>query len=259
MHSKEEAQMMKHIVRFALLLCLCLCLCLTASAEPRYPSRSGATTDTAAVFSHTTMEDLNEFHTRLERSDTLMLHIVTVDFLDAQEVSAYADTLFDRWKLGKDDLLLLLAVGEDQYAVKAGKNVEKRISVATQAKLLATNLYAPFDAQDYDSAIASWLVALTREVNKSYGASIKADDLFGRSTGSFYQGWAEGLQKAVQSVTEDSGFFLTEEDKSTGFSFLKVVLTIVLLVIIFGSRKKKGFPFGKLLAGFALYKLWKKR
>ncbi len=54
-----------------------------------------------------------------------------------------------------------------------------------------------------------------------------------------------------------SGFL--NENVDTTLSLGKVVLTILLLMALFGKRKKGGFPLGKLLAGFGLLKLWKKR
>ncbi len=46
-----------------------------------------------------------------------------------------------------------------------------------------------------------------------------------------------------------------------GMSLLKVFATIVLLMVVFGNhRGKKGsIPFGKILAVFTLFKLWKRR
>lgn len=52
---------------------------------------------------------------------------------------------------------------------------------------------------------------------------------------------------------------LLEEHVDTSLSLGKVILTILLLMVIFGKRgRKKGFTLGKLLAGFGLFKLWKR-
>lgn len=253
--------MMKHLTRLGALLCLLACLCVCAAAEPRYPDKSGETTDAAGVLSHTTLEDLRTLDNRLDNADALRLKVVTVDFLDAADADDYAAALFERWRLDDEDMLLLLAVGEDKYAVHAGEDVNRLISPGIQSKLLATCLEEPFLQQEYDAAIAAFVPALVSEINKAYGESISTNGLFGRSSSSMFADWASKLQSGAQTIEEAADSFLTREDESTGFSLAKVILTIALLMIAFGSRKKnrKGSPFFKLLAVFGLFKLWKKR
>lgn len=251
--------MTKHLTRLFILLLAALCLCLCASAEPRYPSRNGAMTDAAGVFSHTTLEDLGTLAKRLNRADAIRLTVVTVDFLDGSNAEDYAAELFKRWRLGSNDLLLLLAVGEDVYAVEAGRSVEKLMAETLQYKLLAENLSDRFLAQEYDAAIAAYAKALVTQINKVCRTSVRTDDLFRRSVGSIFNEWATNLSQAAQSAVSDASSFFTSGNRSSGFSFLKVLLAIVLLLIIFSARRSKGFPFGKLLAGLALFQVWKKR
>ena len=249
--------MMKRFFCALMLAAMLLTLCVPALAEPRYPRQTGVTTDAAAVFSHATLEDLSALDRMMDKNDAPRLKVVTVDFLDGAEADAYAEALFTRWDLDDDDLLLLLAVGEDKYAVQAGKDVRRLLSANVLGKLLATWLEEPFLQQDYDGAIAAFVPALVTEVNKACGARISTDGLFGRAGGSLLDSWANRVISIVQEDESDESFF-TKEDKKTGFSFIKVVLTVILLMVIFGGKKKKGFPFLKVLAGFGLFKLWKR-
>lgn len=53
---------------------------------------------------------------------------------------------------------------------------------------------------------------------------------------------------------------LLEDNIDTKISLSKVFWTVVCLVTIFGKKgRRKGFTLGKLLAGFGLFKLWKKK
>lgn len=252
--------MRKHLSLLIAVACLLACLCSCAAAEPRYPNRSGETTDAAGVLSPATLADLRTLDDRLDDADALRLTLVTVDFLDAADVNDYAAALFERWDLDDDDMLLLLAVGEDKYAIHSGADVDRLISPAIQNKLLAACLEEPFLLQEYDAAIAAFVPALVREVSKAYGESVSTDGLFGSASASVFADWASKLQDSAQTLEAAADSFFTQEDESTGFSFAKVILTIVLLMIVFGSRKKKnGFPLFKLLAVFGLFRLWKKR
>ena len=52
---------------------------------------------------------------------------------------------------------------------------------------------------------------------------------------------------------------LMEDTIDTKLSWSKVFWTVVFLTTIFGRKgRKKGFTLGKLLAGFGLFRLWKK-
>lgn len=53
---------------------------------------------------------------------------------------------------------------------------------------------------------------------------------------------------------------LLEDNIDTKLSLSKVFWTVVCLFTIFGKKgRRKGFTFGKLLAGFALFRMWKKK
>lgn len=223
------------------MLCLLLLACLVmscAAAEPRYPARTGETTDAAAVLSHTTLEDLRKLDDRLDDADMPQLVIVTVDFLDGQEVQAYADALFTRWKLDEDEILLLMAVGEDKYALSAGQDVNRLISSSTQQKLLISAFEAPFLGQQYDQAIAAWAPALVQELNKVCEEAANTDGLFGRSSTGLFSQWASSLRQPEPDSSSDS--LLTRVDRQTGFSLLKVILIVAVLMLFFGSFRIGG-------------------
>lgn len=232
--------MKKHIATLLLLLCFVLSLGFPALAEPRYPSQTGETTDAAAVLSHTTLEDLRTLDSRLDQADAMQLKIVTVDFLDAAEADDYAAALFDRWGLDDHEMLLLLAVGEDKYALEAGQNVDRLLSPATQSKLLAASFEEPFLNQQYDAAIAAFVPSLVREINKLCGTSVSTDDLFGRSSASLFDNWASSLRQNSGDADESDASIFTREDSRTGFSLLKVILIIAVLMFVFGSFRRIG-------------------
>ena len=53
---------------------------------------------------------------------------------------------------------------------------------------------------------------------------------------------------------------LLEDNIDTKLSLGKVFWTVVLLMTIFGKKgRSKGFTLGKLLAGFGLFRMWRKK
>lgn len=52
---------------------------------------------------------------------------------------------------------------------------------------------------------------------------------------------------------------LLDDHIDTSLSFGKVVWTVVLLMVIFGKKNKRGISLGKLLAGYGLFRTWRKK
>lgn len=249
-------------------------LCSAALAQPRYPSRQGNVSDAAAVFSKETVDDLNALCKALSRENTLELHVVTVDFLDGYAMTDYADGLREHWQLDDEDLLLILCVGEDRYAFAGGEDVNEELSPAVQRKLLSSSLDVPFMQQEYDAAIAALMPALVTEINKAYDESIDMTGLFGVSAqASSQQDWMTRLMQRVETEAAAAHHLrITDEHVETGFSLGKVILTVILLLIIFGNRgpfrsrdRRDGCsgcgcgcsPLSRLLAALGLWRLWK--
>ena len=69
-----------------------------------------------------------------------------------------------------------------------------------------------------------------------YGKRISTAGLFGKSASGMFDG-IDQLDFGL--ADDDGGSFFTREDKGTGFSFLKVVLIVVVLLVVFGSRSQK--------------------
>lgn len=254
---------MKRLTLLILIACLLTLLCASALAEPRYPESGGVVTDAAAVLSASTVEDLRAFSDRLRKEADMPLRVATVDFLDGASLTDYGETLRDRWDMDDEELLLLLSVGEDRFAFFPGEDVE--LSSAVLGKLLSAHLEAPFLRQDYDGAIRALMPALCDEVNKAYRCQASTAGLFGQAE-SRQASWADRLAEEA-TAAPSMRQVVTEEDRSTGFSLGKVILTVLLLMVIFGNDKKHRrngcgcgcMPFSSLLAGLGLWKLWGRR
>lgn len=248
---------------FCLLLAL-LCLCSFAAAEPRYPEKQGAVTDAAAVLSQSTVRDLNAFAKEVDDETSIRFYVATVDFLDGASLSNYANGLRQYWELEDDDLLLLLAVGEDKFGSFGGDDVKSFLSAQAQDKLLSTYLEEPFLSQQYDEAISRYIPALANELNKVFNEDIDMDGLFGQTQQTqvdWAEEWSNRLDEFFQEDEPSAIDRVTHEDKDTGFSLGKVILTMFLLSVIFGKRRgRRGCnPFTRLFAAFGLWKLWDRK
>lgn len=229
----------------------------TAVAEPRYPNHKAVVCDDAVVLSASIDSDLTALNRML---DDLRVYVVTVDFLDGESLASYGTGLRERWGLGDKDLLLLMAVGEDRYGFFPGKNwfAQQQLD-----KLLSVYFAQPFLGQDYNAAVAALMPALAEEVGKVYGRRINLDGMFGVTASASADTW---LQRAMEKLERLDGENVRHGDKQdgTGIGFGKVLVTVLLLLVLFGNRKGKRyyhgrrgcFPFVPLLTVFGLWKLW---
>ena len=252
------------ISRLLVLLLALTLLCSAALAEPRYPARQQYGADAAAAFSASTLRDLNKICEELKDEIDVELHVAAVDFLDGVSIAAYGEGLRSKWDLDSKDVLLLLAVGEDQFGLFGGDDFNEKLPVSTQQKLLSTHLLTPFMAQDYDGALRAFIPALVEECAKAWSEDIDVGGLLGapHTTAEPFSVERWFLQQVEPEPEAEHS--ITDEDEDTGLSLGKIILTIFLLSVIFGKKKHRRrhgcgcMPFSSILAAFGLWKLWDK-
>ncbi|MBR6668882.1 MAG: hypothetical protein IKL25_11045 [Clostridia bacterium] len=112
------------------------------------------------------------------------------------------------------------------------------------------------DAADFDSRLKHKLMG---KIASFFGVKPVSEDVSGlhaqliRENEPIEQktGLLEQIGAQVDSLVEDH--------VDTTLSLGKVFWTVILLFVIFGRKNRaKGFTLGKLLAGFGLFKMWKK-
>lgn len=118
---------------------------------------AGYVGDYANVLSDETEQYIIEQSARLDAVTGAQIVIVTVDFLDGMTAEEYAYTIFNEWGIGdaeKDNgLLLLLAIGEEDYWAMQGKGLEGILSSGMLGDYLYAYLEPDFAAGAYDAGV----------------------------------------------------------------------------------------------------------
>ena len=257
---------MKRLILAAVCILAALCMVFScALAAPRYPAKYGAVTDSAAVFSAQTTDALNGVLKDVGRHTDGSMYIVTVDFLDGYPTASYLTGLREAWGLDAGDTVLLFAVGEDTYGVSIGKGM--KLSEGTLLKLMSTHVAPYISLVDYDRAMASFIPALLTEINKTYNAHITAPAFGMTESGrtpyqaNWLTGWTFGDSGSERA--DDSNRSNDEDDDE--FSFGKIVLALILISWVFGSRKSRRrgcgcgcSPVARLLAALKIWDFFDK-
>lgn len=235
---------MKKISLRLLATALLCALCVTGALAvtlPEAPSDS-AVGDFADVISGETEDYINEKNSALSEQTGAQIAVATVDFLDGEDIDDYAVALFNKWGVGSSEknngVLILLAIGEQNYYALSGKGLERDLSSGTLGDLLYDYLEKDFAAGNYDAGVRSIFDAVLGKLENLYGAL----DGSGSGSGSgAVQPQPDRPYEEQHSVSFFSfgGFFGT---------VISLIILIAVITVVFGfagmGRRRPFFGFG---------------
>lgn len=183
----------------ALVLALALCFAAVslANAETEYPPRpDGTVSDLAGVLGEKTLEDLEALNDRLDSSAGGRIYVLTRHFLGGADAQQYADQVFKVWSLEEGDALLLMVIGEEEFALSLGADSKNALSTESRNTLLGA-FRNTFKARQYDEALANLTVSLGQAMAKAKGNTLSDTGLFGTAA----------IQSTPQPQTVDDAWY----------------------------------------------------
>ena len=210
--------------------------------------------DDAAVLDTQTAKDIDSLNNRTAASYI----VVTRHFLGGKDAQSYCDGLYSAWGLSENDMLLLLVIGEEKYAVSYGTGLD--ISKEQLNSFLSSKLRRPFlQERDYSGAVGSFLLACAQQVSRGWGEELDCSGLFGtadaaaavsdNSSANSSQNQHSWIYSPFSGFfsdndlndlyTGDSGQDSVQYDDGSGFSIGKMILIFIILSVIMSGRKKR--------------------
>ena len=180
----------------AFLLLVSMLIFPVAQAENAYPVRQGHLNDLAGVLEDGAANDLAVLSQRLSEKTGGQIYVITRHFLGGKNIQEYADGLFADWQLTENDALLLMVIGEENFALELGAKAEKALPSETRTALLA-QFRADFLARNYMGAVGEFCLSYA----KMTGKDISTAGLFGQ---------AEVKKSAWDTFLQDSGAFFQD-------------------------------------------------
>lgn len=150
-------------------MCMAFLLPLSALASvPNRPNNQYVLDDANVLSSQTEQKIVNENKALFEKTGAEIV-VVTVDFLDGEEIDDYAFELFNMWGIGSSErnngLLLLLAIGEEDYYVLPGYGIEEELNGGELQTMLDEYLEYDFDKGNYDAGVQKFFEAALERVS----------------------------------------------------------------------------------------------
>lgn len=128
------------------------------------PSQGFYVADYADVISEETEKAIDALNVELENTNGSQIVVATVDFLDGESIDDYAYEMFNEWGIGSSEynngVLLLLAIGEDNYYCLQGDGITDSLSSGRIQMLLDYNLEPDFAIGDYDAGTMKMVQSL---------------------------------------------------------------------------------------------------
>ena len=210
--------------RLAVFLAAALALfTLAPAAMAALPSRPDNyyVLDSAGVLSEETGREIIRKDDALFESTGAEIVIAAVDFLDGREIDDYAYDLFNDWGVGSQErdngLLLVLAIGEDDYYAVPGSGVDGLFSGGTLQTLLDDYLEEDFAAGAYDAGVLKFFNAAYERLS-----AYDYNDGYGQTESAGEAGGSYGYNAAG---TWDSG-------SSSLWSILRVVVHVLIVLFV---------------------------
>lgn len=172
-------------------------LLLTGCGAEVPEAGKGYVSDEADVLSGVTEDHIAFCNAALLRQCGARAAVLTVSTTDGKTIADYAERVFREWKLGDGDVLLVLAVGDDNYWALQGK--DSGLSAGTLGTMLTTYLEPSFAQKQYDAGVCAVYDALIDHY-EAYHSVVVGEDGGGFGGFSEYSAETEGLGTLFAAV-----------------------------------------------------------
>lgn len=227
----------------SLLLALTLAFCLAVPALAAYPDRpeNQYVLDEADVLSEETEQEIIAENQDLFQETGAQIVVVAVDFLDGEDIDDYAYSLFNIWGIGSQErnngLLLLLAIGEDNYYAQAGTGIEDYFDGAKLQDMLDEYLEPDFATRDYDAGVEKFFQAALSDM-ESYYANYTDEYTDSQEDPTYAEDYDTSYEP---SFGERMGYFFSNLfDRIAGI--LVVVVVVFLIMAVLRGMRGGGGP-----------------
>ena len=189
--------------------------------------------DSAGVLSRDLEDEIIEENQRLFEDYGAEVVVVAVDFFGGQDREDYANQLFNRWGIGSRErnngILLVLAVGEEDYYATAGLGIEDYFDGALLDDLLYEYLEPDFAKEKYDAGVKKFFRAVVDELDSYYSHTSVGN---GRP-------YDDGVDDYSRDDTNLHGAGHAVK-QVVFFSLLRVAVVIIVLLVVFSLIKRAG-------------------
>lgn len=224
----------------AMIMALSMLLALPSMAAVNIPKPSKLfyVSDFAGVLSEETRNGIVNANVELNEKTGAQIVVATVDFLNDADIEDYSYAMFNEWGIGSKDknngVLLLLAIGEENYYCVQGSGIESDLTSGDIKSILMEYLEPDFAAQQYDAGVRKTFTALVNWFESEYNTTITGTTAAPVKPNNGYQGGGGAYEGTKSRSSGSSGFG----------TIIFFIIMIAILSSLFGGRRKRYYGPG---------------
>lgn len=243
---------MKHAFSMLALVLAAALFSLPALAGAPVP----AVSDQAAVLDTGLAGEINRVSDQAFRDVGVNYRLVTKHFLGGASIQAVADQALAASGQPADTVLLLVAVGEENYAVSIGSQASRLLGREQAESLLASRFKGLFDRREYDRAAAVAVLALNDSLYTASGLPVPVSKglrayagqpvaqatVAPEATQRPGSSWLDSILPDAETSTQNADRYAKDaevayEGSGKGMSLFQIALIGFVLFKIFGRRR----------------------
>ncbi len=206
----------KHIVSFTIAFIILFVSTITAFGAIDIPVPKMHVADRAKIIDKQTESRLNAFLAELETKTGAQMVVLTVKTTGGVPVDQFSIDVANAWKLGQfeqdNGILMVIASKDRKYSIEVGSGLERVLPNNFCAEVGKTLFVPNFRSGNYNEGIYQGAAAIINKIATDAGVTIS------------------GAPKIVHQ----------QRRKSSGFSFLPILLIFVLPMLLGGRRRAYG-------------------
>lgn len=206
----------KHSLLFTITVIALLWCTITAFGAVDIPTPETHVADRANIIDEQTESSLNGFLAELEIKTGAQMVVLTVNTTGGIPINRFSIDVANKWKLGQSQLdngvLVVIANKDRKYRIEVGSGLETVIPNSF-CEEIGTILFAPnFRNGNYNEGIYQGTIAIINKIANDIGVTIS------------------GTPKTIH----------LPERRSSGLSFLPILLIFILPMLLIGRRRSYG-------------------
>ena len=231
------------VLRRALCLAAVLALmCAPALAKVVNPGSDFYYLDNANVLGEELEGEIYFCNQLLEKACGAQIVVVTLDTTGTESIDDYAYDLMNKWGIGDADkengLLILLAIGDDNYYVLPGTGLQSKLSAGYIGDYNDKYLEPDFAAKDYEAGVKKLFEALFARVSDTYDAGVTVQQGIAAYK-QYVSVNAEPGGYGGYEWTGGEGRSRGSDDSEGSGMFGLVIVLIIILVVIMAKRSSR--------------------
>ncbi len=232
--------MKRFFAAVAAFLCLALVAAPALAINVVQPTGYYAS-DFASVLSADAKNHIEVNAKALDKATGAQIVFVTIRTTSPNTTFDYALALFNEWGIGNaqknNGILVLLAIGDDDYYTIEGTGLERNLPTSELSALWNEYLEPDFAVKNYSQASVKYFDALFEKVAAVYGVNLAIDNASktsyygsgGSTSGSNFN--PGGASYGASESRNDEGY------APFNFNFLFAIIIVIIVLSIFGGAR----------------------